>query len=374
MANLKGVTLTLLIGPGVPAPAPKPVIEALDSVQTTSGAGSRSGFQVSFVFSKTSAIARTLLPTGYFDPLMRVIVVATLNGVPHVLADGPITRQDLVPATQPGNAKLTLTGEDVSAYMDLVDLSGLPYPALPDAACVLAALARYAALGVIPLVIPPLSFDAPLPSQRYKQHQGTDLQYIEKLAKDAGYVFYVDPGPAPGANTAYFGPQIRVGVPQPALSIDFDAATNVEQLSFSYDSNSATLPITFVRLPGVKVPLPLPVPDVGLLKPPLSQRPFVPRRTRMIETERLGAADVLKLALGGRGENDPVSGSGSLNVAVYGQPLKARALVGVRGSGLSYDGLFFVKSVTNTLARGSWKQSFQLVRDGVVSNIPMVPV
>jgi hypothetical protein len=39
-----------------------------------------------------------------------------------------------------------------------------------------------------------------------------------------------------------------------------------------------------------------------------------------------------------------------------------------------HDGLFYVKSVTNTLSRGSWKQSFQLVRDGAISNVPAVPV
>jgi hypothetical protein len=366
--------MSLLIGPGVPVPAPPAVLEALDSVQTSNGAGVKSGFQLSFVFGKTSPIGRTLLPTGFFDPLNRVILIATLNGIPHVLADGPITRQDLVPAVAPGTAKLTITGEDVSAYMDLVDLSGLPYPGIPDAGCVLAALARYTVFGVIPLVIPPHVFDLKVPTNSYKHHQGTDLAFIEKIAKDAGYVFFIEAGPAPGTNTAYFGPQLRVGVPQPALSVDFDAATNVDQISFSYDSNASTLPIAFVRLPGVKVPIPLPVPNAGILKPPLTARPFVPRRTRTIDTERLGAADVLKLALGVGADSDPVTASGSLNVAVYGRPLRSRGLVGVRGAGLAYDGLFFVKSVTNTVSRGSWKQSFQLVRDGAVANLPVVPV
>jgi len=51
-----------------------------------------------------------------------------------------------------------------------------------------------------------------------EQHLGTDYQYADKLAKDAGYEFYVTPGPAPGTNTAYWGPQVRVGIPQPALT------------------------------------------------------------------------------------------------------------------------------------------------------------
>jgi hypothetical protein len=54
--------------------------------------------------------------------------------------------------------------------------------------------------------------------------------------------------------------------------------------------------------------------------------------------------------------------------------MDARSLIGVRGAGLAHDGLYFVRSVTSTLGRGSWKQSFQLARDGLVSNLPAVPI
>jgi hypothetical protein len=49
-------------------------------------------------------------------------------------------------------------------------------------------------------------------------------------------------------------------------------------------------------------------------------------------------------------------------------------LVGVRGAGLAYDGLYYVDSVTHDLKRGEYKQSFQLSRDGLISNTPKVPV
>ena len=54
--------------------------------------------------------------------------------------------------------------------------------------------------------------------------------------------------------------------------------------------------------------------------------------------------------------------------------LKARQLVGVRGAGLAYDGLYYVQSVTSTLKRGEFKQSFTLTRNGLVSITPRVPV
>ena len=105
---LKGVYLTLLVGPGVPVPAPQSVTDALSSVQITSGVD-KSGFQLTFGVGKTSPLLTTLLPAGYFDPVTtRVILIATVNGVPNVLMDGMITRQDLAPTNEPGKSTLRL--------------------------------------------------------------------------------------------------------------------------------------------------------------------------------------------------------------------------------------------------------------------------
>lgn len=47
----KGIQLTLLMGPVVVFPAPRVVIDALDSVEVTSTSGSASGFRLTFQFS-----------------------------------------------------------------------------------------------------------------------------------------------------------------------------------------------------------------------------------------------------------------------------------------------------------------------------------
>ena len=41
--------------------------------------------------------------------------------------------------------------------MDLIDFSGIPYPAMPRLARVALILAKYAVLGMVPLVIPSVS-------------------------------------------------------------------------------------------------------------------------------------------------------------------------------------------------------------------------
>ena len=53
------------------------------------------------------------------------------------------------------------------------------------------------------------------------------------------------------------------------------------------------------------------------------------------------------------------------------QALQAK-FVGAKGAGLGYDGMYYVKSVTSTVKRGEFKQSFSLSRDGLVSITPRV--
>ena len=57
----------------------------------------------------------------------------------------------------------------------------------------------------------------------------------------------------------------------------------------------------------------------------------------------------------------------------YGQLLKARRLVGLRGVGEAFDGLYYVKSVTSTIKRGEFKQNFTLTRNGLISTFSTIP-
>jgi hypothetical protein len=273
------VHLTLLIGPGVPVPAPAEVTDAVESVQVTSGPD-RSGFQLVFAAGRKSPLLHTYLPAGYLDPIVtRVIVIATVRGFPNLLMDGVVTRQDVTPSNDPGESKITVTGEDLSAVMDLVEMPFMRYPAQPVAARVAVILSKYAVLGIVPVVIPPVVLDVPNPLEELPSQRGTDLAYLRELAADCGYVFYVEPGPAPGASIGYFGPDVRIPVPQPALSVNMDAHSNVEGLSVGLDGMSKKIVVLSVFDPITKTgPVPIPVPNVSILRPPLGARPTPPAK------------------------------------------------------------------------------------------------
>src|SRR5262249_31668973 len=183
---------------------------------------------LTFGISKKSRLNQLLLPSGYFDPSTRVIITATVNGTPIVLLDGVITRQDIAPSNEPGQSTLSLTGEDLTRMMDLIDSRGIPYPNMSAEARVAMIVGNYATYGMVPKIIPSVLVDVPIQTEKTPGQQGTDLNYINMLADRVGHVFYLEPGPIPGMNTAYWGPEVKTGLPQPALNVNMDAQTNVE--------------------------------------------------------------------------------------------------------------------------------------------------
>ncbi len=377
----KGIHLTLMIGPIVPVPVPQMVMNALDSVQVTTAAGSASGFQMSLQFSSKSELNTFFIIAGAMNsgpatPPLRVMLIITLNGTPQPLFDGVMTNVEVHAGSNGSPGTVTVTGEDLTKVMNMFDFSGLPYPAMPIEARVALICAKYAAFGLIPLIIPVLFPDVPIPVDKIPAHRGTDLQYIQQLAEEAGYIFYIEPGPVAGTNIAYFGPEIKVGMPQPALNVDMDALTNVENMSFSFDPTKGVLPVVFIQNQLTRIPIPIPIPNINPLQPPLGLLSTSISNIKILkDTAKMNPMQAILRGLNeAKKSQDSVSANGSINVLRYGRPLKARQLVGVRGAGIAYDGLYFVKSVTSTLKRGEFKQSFNLTRNGLVSITPRVPV
>jgi hypothetical protein len=371
---MKGFHLSLLIGPAVPIPAPRMVIEAVTSVQASNG-GTRGGFQIGFAAGKDSPLVRSLLPAGYFGPGIRIIITVIVNGQPTVLMDGIITRQEVGPSNDAGQSTFTVTGEDLSVLMDVVQMPFMRWPAQPAPVRVLAMLAKYAPFGIVPVVIPPIFLDVPIPIKEIPAQTGTDLEYIQQLAQQNGHVFFIDPGPAPGSNIAYWGPEFVLPIPQPALNVNMDANTNVEQLTFSLDGLAKKIVVLKVLDPVTKkITIPIPVPNISLLQPPLGAVQTLPMKVEFAkDTSKLDPLKAVALALARTsGSSHAVTASGQLNVLRYGRVLRARQLVGARGAGVAYDGMYYVKSVTSNLKRGEFKQSFSLSRDGLVSITPRV--
>jgi hypothetical protein len=375
---LKGINLSLYIGPVVPIPVSQDVIDALVSLKVTTKTSMKaSGFELTFNVNKTSPLHTLFLLSGQaMLPFVRVMIVVTINSTPEVLIDGVVTHTQVGDSKGGGTMTLTVIGEDLSRVMDYIAFTGLiPYPAMPAEARVALIVAKYAVFGLIPLVIPSMFIDIPLPTEQIPYHQGTDLSYVRRLAARVGYVFFVESGPVPGVNIAYWGPMIKVGPAQPALNFDMDAETNIESVSCSYSADQQEMPVVMIQNALTKFPIPIPIPAVNPLRPPLGLIPPLPKSFPIdAETakENFGRALLKGLARAAKSA-DAVTVTGTLDVLRYGRTLKARQLVGLRGVGPAFEGLYFVSGVTHTLQRGEYKQSFTLSRNGLLSTLREVP-
>ena len=123
----------------------------------------------------------------------------------------------------------------------------------------------------------------------------------------------------------------------------------------------------------------LPVQTFASTRLPLSMQPAWLTQQPNVRTRAFRDSGVNVMQAFGRAQattdasvDRVLTATGELSALRYGSVLKARGVVGVRGAGLTYSGLYYVKKVTHKLSRGAYKQQFTLVRDGQGSLTPVV--
>lgn len=373
-----GTMLQLLIGPTVAVPAPATLMDVVDEIEIMHADDEPSAFQMTLLAGRSGPsdlLDYQLLTSPQLTPFHRVVMVVTVGAVPQVLFDGVITHVELSPSPQPGGTRIRVTGDDLTAVMDLEERS-VEHPAQDETVIANKIILSYGAYGLIPQVIPPTVVDPPIPTERTPVQQGTDLEYLREMADRHGHVFHILPGPVPMASTAYWGPPKLVDVPQRAVTVNMGAHSNGTISSIRNDAQAPEFVDDEVqdRLTNERVP----VATVAPLRPPLALFPSWITQRPNVRTTKLRAGGLSATQAFARAQArtdaaaDTVTVSGELDAAQYGGVLRSRGLVGVRGAGFSYDGLYYVKSVTHRITRGSYTQSFTLTRDGVGSTTPVV--
>ncbi len=374
--NISSIQLTLLIGKFAPLPAPLELMEALQSIEITQS--EVAGFQLTFQAQRGPYVSLdyNLLSSFLLQPGNRVVIIVTVSAMPRVIMDGIITHQQFSPGNN-GEMLLTVTGEDLSVLMDMIQTS-VPFPGMGDEAIVLLVLEKYAEFGIIPQIIPPLASVVSLPIEHIPQQSETDRNYLKGLAAKHGYIFFIKPGLVPLENIAYWGPVNRFGLPQKALTFNAGPATNIESISFSYDALTPTLVYGEVSDEEVEGDIPVEtfestrVPPLASMSPLIFNQPFV-RRTRLgYQGGSIIDAQARAQAITDQSVATAVTANGSLDVLRYGDVLMAPGLVGVRGVGYTYDGNYYVANVSHQIGKGQYKQSFSLAREGTGSLTPGV--
>lgn len=378
---LGGLRLTILVGPTVPLPLPPTLAARFREATITETDDERSVFTLTFDAGRSGPGSLADAPVVVGSPLKvnaRVVLMITAGVLPEVLFDGIITQVTLTPGSGAGTATVSVTGEDVSLLLDRVERD-VEYPALDDFPQTMMILAPYAAQGIVPMAVPPLDMDPPLPIERVPTQHDTDLRHLVALARRHGYVCYILPGPAPGVSRFYWGPPVRVGLPQRAISIDLGPETNVTAPpTFTQDALAPVAMEGSVQDPRLQTTVP--VTSGPSRQPPLAALPLAlttagsVRRRRVRESGTSTVSAFARAQAAVEQNADAVVGRGTLDGGRYGAVLRPRGLVGLRGAGWAHDGLWYVREVEHTLAPGSYEQSFVIAREGYGSTVPTVVV
>lgn len=370
LASQLGIRLVLLVGTNVPLPAPARVTEAITRVEVTSDAELGDGFQITFTLGKDQVGNFELLDSGALNPFNRVVIGVAVGAIPEVLIDGIIAHHQLAPSNEPGMSTLTVTGTDLRQMLDLEEKNE-KYENQPDSVIFTRLIGGYGQYGLVPQPAP--TTDVPIELQRIPRQHETDLKFIQRMAARNGFVFYIEPLTF-GVNRAYFGPETRAGIPQPALTVNMDAFSNVNTLSFSQDVLAPTSAEGSIVEPITKTSIPLPsLPSLRI--PPLAANPTPPQRKEFVRdaANKDPAQAATTAAATVTNTPESVRGEGELDTLRYGSVLRARRPVGVRGAGHAYDGDYYVRRVRHVITSGvSYIQQFTISREGTGELLPVV--
>lgn len=392
-------------------PASGSLMQALQRIRVIRGDRAPSTFELTF---HTERVAGDhdfpLMGSALLASFARVTLVVTVSSEPKVLIDGYVSGRRLIPAGDPAGCRMTISGEDVSLKMGLVEIS-LDYPHSSDAEIVSEILERYGTFGIRPDVRPtPGSI---VPNAFASVENGTDRQFLAHLAAKHGYRFYIVPGePTLGYNTAYWGPPRLDDPPQKSLVADGGPGSNVEAIDF-FDNALAPV-VTYGAVSQDLLPPPTPqmVPLLAAAstRNPLSQHPGLGSygdlaeqlltdplealgklleldvRGSLLQPQSLGClqgqepfpleAQAIAQARTDESTSEVVVARGRLTGDRYGQVLEAPGIVAVRGVGYSFDGLYYVQQVVHDVdvTAGGWSytQGFTLTRGGLGSTVQEV--
>jgi hypothetical protein len=338
-----------------------------------------SAFQLQFHADRTSGFSEdfALLSSPLLQPWTRALIGVTLGTQPTILMDGFITHQELAHDKESSASTLTVTGEDVSILMDRVQYS-MQYPQMGASAIAFMVLSKYSLIGINPVVTATEADLIPALVERTPVQSSTDREYLNQLASPFGYHFYVTPGPAPLQNTARWGPPLHTGSLAPAFSMDLGPATNIEQINFKLDSLAPVQVYGMIQDTITEEDLPLATLTSTRLhpfaaRPALNPLGLLQRRDLATDPRMsyalayVNAQNITNLST-----DRAVTVQGQLDTVRYGSVLQLPGLVDVRGAGRTYDGRYCLLSVTHSIQRGAYKQSFTLAREGTGSTVSRV--
>ncbi len=196
--------------------------------------------------------------------------------------------------------------------------------------------------------------------------RGTDIQFLQYLARRNGYECYVESDPDNGETKGHFHPPAMQQQPLGVISVNLGEATNVDSFQLRHD---LFRPL-HAKVKGVEIEdgseqdVTAEQASLHLLGSTTTVSDDKPRTVLVSQTGLGYGGDWQTLAQAVVDDSSwAVTADGELNTATFGGVLRAKRLVNVRGIGRLYSGTYYVQRVLHTFSSEGHRQRFTLRRN-----------
>jgi phage protein D len=307
----------------------------------------------------------TVLDDDVFPRLANLrltVAIGSRTTVP--LIDAYVIETTAALANEPGASALTVVAMDPTVLMHLEERVR-PWPNMTDGD-VAAAIFSDAAYGFTPVV----------ESTRWTRQEeeqtliqrGTDIRFLHQLAERNGYECFVQMNPDTGEVEGHFHPPQLDEAPQGVLTVNMGPASNVTRFEVRFDM----LGPTTATATGLDIDSgeDQPAQAEGAANDELGTAAAVPaERPRRVLLSGTGMGQSGELQTLAQAVVDrsawAIEAEGELNTTAFGNVLRAKRPVMVRGAGRLFSGTYYVEKVLHSFTSEGYTQLFTLRRNAV---------
>jgi phage protein D len=355
------VTYTVLIDD---VPASEELLNVIQNIEIEDHAEMADMMRLSVAIAvKSGCVGWSVIDDNTFQRLTKIRVNVNVgSGKTEPLLEAYVTEANANFANQPGQSVLNIVAMEPTVLMNLLE-DNKAWPNMADSDIAESIFNDYQFEPVVDQTQPSWQEDDYVTMQR-----GTDIQFLQSLAKRNGYECYVELNPDSGQVEGHFHLPKLQQTPQGVLSVNMGDATNVNSFSARFDN----LGPTTAKASNIDIES-QDDQDSDVDQQALTDLGDAPSlsttKPRQVLLSGTGLSSTGELQTVAQAEVDrsswAITAEGEVNTVAYGDVLRAKRPVLVRGAGPQFSGTYYVQSVTHTINGDGYTQKFSLKRNAL---------
>jgi phage protein D len=343
-------------------PAPQSLIDVIQHLEVEDHADMADMVRLSVAISiRDGCGSWNVVDEDIFKRLTKLrINVNVGSGKTEPLIEAYVTETNADFANQPGQSMLNVVAMEPSVKMNLKE-TVTPWPNMADSDIAEQLFGNYSFEPVV---------DSTQPTRDETDHtemqRGTDIQFLQGLAQRNGFECYVELNPETGKVEGHFhAPRLQQD-PQGVLSVNLGTATNINSFHAQFDMlQPATASASNVDVHSKD--------DQSGQSDSLGDKALGTISTvpsddaRQVLVSATGLSDSGELQTATQSVVDrsswAITANGELNTIAYGDVLRAKRPVLVRGAGRQFSGIYYVERVLHSFSGEGYTQQFNLRRN-----------